>query len=140
MKKQFALFAVTALFTTLMFTSSCKKEETNDDLTTQVVGKYSSGSGSSYTEIIVTKINNSTISVYIQDVSNSQTHAESKMNSKTSFTLNKVTETVSGKRYEYTGSGSASANNIVITRNEKEFDASNNNLISEDSYTYTGSK
>ncbi len=135
-------FKTTLLFVLLAFSlTQCKKEDSNDDLTTEVVGKYSSGSGSSYREIIITRISNTTVSVYIQDgFSSSQTHSESKMNSKTSFTLNKVTETDSGKRYEYTGSGSASANNVVITRNEKEFDAASNTLLDENNYTYTGSK
>jgi hypothetical protein len=135
-------FKTTLLLAFLAFSlTQCKKENTNDDLTTEVVGKYTSGSGSNYREIIVTKVNNSTVSIYLQDgFSSYQTHAETQMNSKTSFTLNKVTETNSGERFEYTGTGSASANNIVITRNEKVFNASTNSLISDDNYTYTGSK
>jgi len=122
--------------------TQCKKEDSsNDDLTSDIVGKYTNGSGSGYREIIVTKVDNNTISIYIEDSYQSgQTHAATKMNSKTSFTLNKVNETGSGASYEYTGSGTYSANNIVITRNEKIFDTSNGSLFSEDDVTYTGSK
>jgi hypothetical protein len=133
-------FKTTLLLAFLAFSlTQCKKD--SNDLTTDIVGKYTSGSGSNYREIIVTKVNDNTISVYIEDSYQSgQTHSTTSMNSKTSFTLNKVTETGSGTKYEYTGSGTYSANNIIITRNEKIFDSSNNNLISDDDVTYTGSK
>ena len=133
-------FKTTLILAFLTFSlTQCKKD--GNDLTTDIVGKYTNGSGSSYREIIVTKVDNNTISIYVEDSYQSgQTHASTKMNSKTSFTLNKVTETGSGTKYEYTGSGTYSANNIIITRNEKIFDSANNNLISDDNVTYTGSK
>jgi len=133
-------FKTTLLLAFLAFSlTQCKKD--SSDLTTDIVGKYTSGSGSNYTEIIVTKVDDKTVSVYTFDYLNyGLTHSATMMNSKTSFSLNKISNTDSGIRYEYEGSGSYSAGNIVINRNEKTFDVASGNLLSEDNRTYTGSK
>jgi hypothetical protein len=120
---------------------ACKKE--NEDLTTDIVGTYTSGVGSTATQIIVTKIDNTTVSVYISHdefYPTIYTHASTKMNSKTTFTLNDVTEVNSGNRFEYKGTGSASNNNIVIQHTEKMFDNASGSLITDYSNTYIGSK
>ncbi len=145
MKKQFFSLLVFSALLGLFFTSSCKKEngDSKNDLTTDIVGKYTSGSGSSYIEIIVNKVDNQTVSIYTYDDYNGGvTHTATKMNSKTAFTLNKATytDTDFGYRNEYEGSGTYSAGNIVINRNEKVFATSTGDLISEDNRTYTGSK
>jgi len=133
-------FKSTLLLAFIVITlTQCKKD--NNDLTKSIVGKYTSGTGSDYVEIIVTKVDNQTISVYTYDTyNNGRTHAETKMNSETSFTLNKISFNDIGVRFEYEGSGTYSTGNIVVNRIEKVFNSSTNALISDDNRTYTGSK
>jgi len=138
MKSTVAIFVITLLF---VF-NSCKKDDNNPnnngpDLTTDVLGVYTSGSS---LVITVTKVDNSTISVNIKDVNNNETHSSTKMNSKNSFTLNKVTVVGGAETYEYTGTGTYSNNTISITRLEKQIDTQSGVVADEWYDDYIGSK
>lgn len=90
MKNQFLSFSVFLLLLSCL-TSACSKRK---DLTENIVGLYE---GSSGLQIVVTKIDNSTVSLIINGRTSSYTFANVKMNSESSFTLN--TSTVTGYCY-----------------------------------------
>ena len=145
MKKSKTILLFTTLITLLTLTtiSGCKKDGSDTDLTTGIVGHYTGGSGSSAVDIIVTKIDNNTISITIDAVVDNVTFASAEMSSSTAFTLNN-TSVISGGgtvRMEYTnGSGSYSANNIVVMMHRKSVDIPSGTTNYEDDRTYTGSK
>lgn len=119
MKKQLFSLIVFSVALGLLFISSCKKEDGNNnqtDLTTDIVGKFTSGS---CLEITVNKVDNTTVSINIKDCNNNETHNATKMNSKNTFTLNKVVVAGTVETYEYSGTGIYQNNTIEITRLEK---------------------
>lgn len=133
-----ALLAVTTI-------SGCNKDDNNNtDLTTGIVGHYTGGSGSGAVDITVTKIDNNTISITVDPAaSNVVTFATTEMSSTTAFTLNNTTVMTSGGtvRMEYSnGSGSYSANNIVVSYHEKSVDVASGSTNYEDDDTYTATK
>jgi hypothetical protein len=122
--------------------NSCKKEDNNSnnsepDLTTDVLGVYTSGSS---LVITVTKVDNSTISVNIKDINNNETHSSTKMQSKNAFTLNKVTVVGGVETYEYSGTGTYSTNTIDITRVEKQIETSTGIVADQWTEQYIGTK
>lgn len=140
MKKQ-AILILACL--ALAFTS-CKKDSNSSDLTSDIIGRYTSGSGSGEVEVIVNKVDDNTISVTVGGGSvgaaETTTHATTRMNSKTSFTLNTVTKTEFGYTTTYTGTGSYSSNNIVVVRHEKTIEIATSTVVDEDDETFTASK
>lgn len=136
MKKQIFFTCVISVFLGLIFFSSCKKENDKDnDLTTDIVGKYTNGN----TTITVNKVDNSTVAIALEDGYIAPTFASTKMNSKTSFTLNDVTQNDGVTKREFSGSGTYSSNNIIIQLLDKLTDLTTGNII-EQEVTYTASK
>lgn len=137
MKKQ-AILILACL--ALAFTS-CKKD---NDLTSDIVGKYTSGSGSGEVEVIVNRVDNSTVSLTVGGGSvgaaETSTHATTKMNSKTSFTLNTVSSTAFGYTTTYSGTGTNSGNNIVVVRHVKVVKVDDGSTDFENDETFTASK
>ncbi|MFN8278541.1 MAG: hypothetical protein U0T84_13765 [Chitinophagales bacterium] len=111
--KKSTLLSVVA-FMILLFFSGCKK---TTDLTTQIVGKYQSGSGSAKVEITVNKVDDKTVSIAVEQAS-SASYAFTKvtMNSETAFTLNTIT--IPGRFCDGTetisGTGTVSGGNISL--------------------------
>jgi hypothetical protein len=101
--------------TLLLFTfSSCKK---SSDLTTQVVGKYTKGSGSGLVDITVNKVDDKTVTIAVDEAAGGEYAFTSvKMNSETSFNLNSIT--ISGRHCDgqetISGTGTVSGNNISL--------------------------
>ncbi|MCW5907223.1 MAG: hypothetical protein KIS94_05150 [Chitinophagales bacterium] len=135
----FSLFVIST-FSIIFFATSCKKENNDNnqiDLTTDIVGKYTSGS---CLEITVSKVDNTTVSINIKDCNNNETHNATKMNTKNTFTLNKVTVVGAVETYEYSGSGVYQNNTIEITRLEKLIHTPTGVVDSEWSDTYTATR
>lgn len=133
---------LTILFLTffVLAASSCKKDSsTSGDLTTDIVGFYQSGTGSGHVEVTVTKVNNNTVSIAIGPY-DASLHSNSTMSSKTSFTLSEYSKTESGIRTTYTGSGTASNNNIAISLHRKEVEVSSGTIYDESDEIITASK
>lgn len=124
-----------------LFFIQCKKEkqteDQKEDLTTEITGVYTSGS---CLVITVSKVDNQTVSMRIQDCNNDETHAATIMNSKTTFTLNKVTVASGSETYEYTGTGTYTTNAIDITRTEKQIETSTGIVVSSWTESYMGTK
>lgn len=124
-----------------LFFIQCNKEDETEnqteDLTTEVTGVYTSGS---CLVITVTKVDNQTVSMRIQDCNNDETHAATIMNSKTTFTLNKVTVVSGSETYEYTGTGIYTTNAIDITRTEKQIETATGIVSNSWTETYSGTK
>lgn len=136
--KLFLLACICMLFV------QCKKDSNgtnSSDLTSEIVGNYTSGSGSGQVDIVVTKINNNTISVTVDPAARrTSTHANTTMASATTFTLNPTTETQGDYKFDFTGSGSYSANNIVVVRRETVTEISSGLILEHAEHTYTASK
>lgn len=149
MKKQFFSLLVFSATLGLFFTSSCKKEngDSKNDLTTSVVGRYTNPNDYDL-EIIVNKIDNSTVSITLQNGYFDYAFTNVKMNSTNSFTMTPysrdgecwdsqsnyfpATETVSG-------SGTSSNNNISMFIDEQVI-ANSGSCSKNYSYTFSASK
>jgi hypothetical protein len=151
MKKHLLKFvALTAIFG-LFLTTSCKKdtkeEESKIDLTTSIVGIYTN-KAKPYLEIVVTRIDNSTISITLEDIEADYNFKNVKMNSISSFTLNEYTEKLdycpySGLDDEITnklsGSGSGVDGKISIAVTEN-LTSKSGNCDRNPTYTFTATR
>ena len=140
MKARFFSLFVISTFSIIFFATSCKKESNDNnqiDLTTDIIGKFTSGS---CLEITVTKVDNTTVSINIKDCNNNETHNATKMNTKNSFTLNKVTLAGAVETYEYSGTGIYQNNTIEITRLEKLIHTPTGEVSDEWTDTYIGTR
>lgn len=103
-----------AAFVLLLSFSGCKKAT---DLTTQIVGKYESGSGSGKVELTINKVDDKTVSIAVQEAGSVQ-YAFTKvmMNSETTFTLNSIS--IAGRFCDGNeaigGTGTVSGGNISL--------------------------
>ncbi len=147
MKKQIFFACVIAVFLSSVFFTACKKENGKDnDLTETVVGKYTNPNDYDL-EIVVNKIDNSTVSITLQNGYFDYAFTNVKMNTATSFTLNQYTKNsycysqISPEEATLTisGTGTASNNNISLFISENT--AGNTGTCSDsDSYTFSASK
>lgn len=112
--KQFTFLLCAAL---LSF-SSCKKDDsTSGDLTTDVVGHYTNSSDN--TDIVVNKIDDSSISITMSTGSGSGSYnmawPKATMTSKTAFTMEEVEGNTGCQGTEkFSGTGTASNGNISL--------------------------
>ena len=134
----FPLTYVAILFCFAAIAGCAKK----DDLTTAVAGRYTSGSGTSALEIIVTKVNNTTVAVFINNTRTVGTHGSCTMTSSTAITLNEATGLDNNKneRYEATGTGTLNGDSILIARHEKIFNNATAELKAEFDTTYAAKR
>lgn len=98
----------------LLTFTSCKK---SSDLTTQIVGKYTKGSGSGLVDITVNKVDDNTVTIAVDEAAGGEYAFTSvKMNSATSFNLNSVS--ISGRHCDgqetISGTGTVSGSNISL--------------------------
>lgn len=145
MKKHLFNFVVLTAIFGLFLTASCKKdtkeEVSKNDLTTNIVGKYTNKDDYNLT-IIVNKIDNSTVSITIHNGYFDYAFSNVKMNSSTSFTLNEYsvsswcTNVDDDTNIKNSGTGTASNDNISVfvtemsTSNSGNCDSNNKNNFS----------
>jgi len=126
----------TLVLLVLAFTlTQCKK-----DITSGIIGKYTNGqTGNDRVDIVVNKVDESTVSITVEDNYGTHSFASTKMNSATSFTLNSYSDKDGGYDYTYSGSGTYSAGNISVTIKTERVDDFTG---TKDDYTntYIGSK
>lgn len=148
MKKQFFSLLVFSALLGLFFTSSCKKEngDSKNDLTASVVGKYTNPNDYNL-EIVVNKIDNSTVTITLQNGYFDYAFTNVKMNTATSFTLNEYTQNgwcensqaAEEATVKASGTGTASNNNISLFVTEQI--AGISGVCNENySYTFSASK
>lgn len=124
-------FLLVALTLTL---TQCKKED--KDLTSDIVGKYTNEPY--YLKITVNKVDESTVWLSLEGYLN-LTFSETKMTSKTTFTLNKISQAgYYGGQVEYTGTGTNTGTNISVLIHRKSI--SLDGSVEEDDFPLTASK
>lgn len=121
----------------------CNKDDKNSgDLTSSVVGHYSSGSGSGLVDIYVTRINDNTISVALEAYDNI-TFGTSTMTTSSAFTLSTATKPyydLGGTQTDtYTGTGSQSGNVISLIVHQRRTNAQGD-VTYEGDDTYNGTR
>jgi hypothetical protein len=155
MKRQILFTCILSAFIGSVFFSSCNKEDKkNNDLTSEVVGRYTNPNDYNL-EIIVNKINNSTVSITVQNSHHSDAFTNVTMNSANAFTLNSFkgvgwcsepfqSDEFLNSFYEAatvttSGTGTASNNNISLFIN-KQIVADSGSCTNNFTYTFSASK
>jgi hypothetical protein len=99
--------------------AGCKKE--GEDLTTNIVGRYTYSAGPGALEIKVTKVNNNTVAVFLDNGFSSSAHGSCSMSSSTAITLSDASgiDNSKNERMDATGTGELKGDTIKISRHEK---------------------
>lgn len=150
MKKPFLTYWILTFVLVLFFVTSCKKDSNDDknDLTTNILGKYTNPNDYDL-EIVVNKIDNSTVSMTIKNGYFDYAFTNVKMNSATSFTLtpysfNSGCFISSSQHVDATttvsGTGTASNNNISVFIEENHVASTGSCNDSNDSYSFSATK
>lgn len=143
MKSTKTLFFIASAFL-LTTVSSCSKEKSGSDKTTDVVGHYDNNqTGSSHVQITVTKVDDTHIAVAVETAYGDFTFANCTMNNNTAFTLSTTTLGNQGNYGDetstLTGTGSSATNVISLLVHERRVNAQNS-VTYEGDDTYTGVK
>ncbi|HLP50503.1 MAG TPA: hypothetical protein VK154_06430 [Chitinophagales bacterium] len=135
--KTLVLLLAAFLMTTL---GGCKKEDKDNDvdLTTGIIGYYSSGSGAGYTDIEVKRVDNNTITVYVSKANEDVYFDNCTMLTATTFTINTFTYSNNNETDTYTAiswdTPELVGDQISIPYHRRKTDSSGNIVYDYDDY------